>query len=390
MSENHIISRRELLKQGSAVAAGMALFPSDTLAKMFQLGEGERLVEWLDADEQAPIPGMNLLNWNDVDSWITPVDRFFKANHYNVPDIDGSTYELEITGAVRQSLELTIDEIRRRPQQSVDFALECSGNRGFSWFKGGVYNATWTGTPLASILEDAGILRSGMEVVFFGHDEGEEEIQPLRGKKLTMKQNFARNLDVKQAMDPSILLCYEVNGQPIPKDHGFPIRLITPGWYGIQNVKWLKRIEVRTTRFMGRFISRDYVTIREELQDGETVFTQTSVGKGRINSTPAKVTRIGDTYKIYGAAWGAPIGNVQVRVGDTGWQTAEIIEGADSEYGWKFWRLEVNNPARGEYDVISRAISPNGSVQPTPNDPYLTRKHTYWESNGQVTRRFRV
>ena len=390
MAESKSISRRDLLIQGGAAAAGLALFPYDALAELFQTGEGERPIDWLDQGEKPPMSGMNLLNWSDVESWITPVDKFFKASHYNVPDVDGTGYSLEITGAVIQSLNLSLDDIKRRPSQSVDFALECSGNRGFDWFKGGVYNATWTGTPLASILEEAGVHRSGIEVVFFGHDEGEEQIQPRRGKKLTMKQNFARTLDIKQALDPGILLCYEVNGQPIPKDHGYPLRLITPGWYGIQNVKWLKRIEVRTARFMGRFISRDYVTIREEIQDGEKIFTQTQVGKGRINSTPAKVTRVGDTYKIYGAAWGAPIGEVQVKFGDSSWQTAEIIDGADSEFGWKFWRLEINNPARGDYNVTSRAISTSGAVQPMPNDPFLSAKHTYWESNGQVTRRIRV
>ncbi|MBT5877312.1 MAG: molybdopterin-dependent oxidoreductase, partial [Candidatus Latescibacteria bacterium] len=229
MSDSQGISRRDLLKAGGTTAAGLALLPSTAMAKLFQVGEGERLVSWLEPDEQAPVPGMNLLSWKDINSWTTPVDQFFKANHYNVPEVDGENYELEITGAVRQSLELPLELIKRRPKQNIDVTMECSGNRGFSWFKGGVYNATWTGTPLASILEEAGILRSGVEIVFFGHDEGEEEIQPRRGEKLKMKQNFARNLTIPQAMNPNILLCYEVNGQTIPKDHGFPLRLITPG-----------------------------------------------------------------------------------------------------------------------------------------------------------------
>jgi hypothetical protein len=137
---------------------------------------------------------------------------------------------------------------------------------------------------------------------------------------------------------------------------------------------------------MGRFISRDYVTLREETHNGETIWRQTSVGKGRINSTPARVTRVGPTYRIYGAAWGVPLKEVQVRIDDGAWQTAEIVQGQDAKYSWKFWRLDWDRPPSGEHTITSRAISASGTVQPTPNDPYLKRKHTYWENNGQVTR----
>src|SRR6202022_2720554 len=106
--------------------------------------------------------------------------------------------------------------------------------------------------------------------------------------------------------------------------HGFPLRLIAPGWYGIANVKWLKRIEVRDTRFMGRFMARDYVTIREEQRGGETVWAETSVGRALLNSVPAKVTRKDGDYRIVGAAWGAPIARVEVQIDSGSWVLATI------------------------------------------------------------------
>lgn len=119
-----------------------------------------------------------------------------------------------------------------------------------------------------------------------------------------MQQNFARSMSLADAMNPENLLCYEMNGAPLPTPNGFPLRLIAPGWYGIANVKWLKAIEVRDTRFMSLLMARDYVTIREEEHNGETVWAETSVGRARIKSAPAKVTRTDSGYRIIGAAWG--------------------------------------------------------------------------------------
>ena len=124
-----------------------------------------------------------------------------------------------------------------------------------------------------------------------------------------MHQNFARSMSLEDAMSPDNILCYEMNGADLPAPNGAPLRLIAPGWYGIANVKWLKRIEVRDRRFMSRFMGRDYVTIREEEHDGETVWAETSVGRARLKSAPSRVTKSDDGYRIEGVAWGAPIDN---------------------------------------------------------------------------------
>jgi DMSO/TMAO reductase YedYZ molybdopterin-dependent catalytic subunit len=172
--------------------------------------------------------------------------------------------------------------------------------------------------------------------------------------------------------------------------HGFPLRLIAPGWYGIANVKWLSRIEVLDRRYMGHFMARDYVTIREDEHDGQTEWTFTSVGPARLKSAPARVTRQGDQYQIMGAAWGAAIAGVEVRIDDGPWQPATLLDDDESPFTWTFWTLDWDTPTSGEHTVTSRAIAADGEVQPAPDDPFLTGKSTYWESTGQITRQIMI
>jgi DMSO/TMAO reductase YedYZ molybdopterin-dependent catalytic subunit len=381
MTEASLVTRREALVRGGALAAGAALFPSDLAARLATLPQ-EAVVPWLDA----PAPGgrANTLNWQALTSWVTPTPELFRVGHYGMPEVEASTWRLEIGGLVERPRTLALAEVRARPQESRTFTLECAGNRGFGTFVGAVHNATWTGTPLAPLLEEAGIRPEGIEIVFFGVDEGEETIRDT-----TVRQKFARSMSIEDAMDPKLLLAWEVNGAPLPTEHGFPLRLVAPGWYGVANVKWLKRIEVRDTRFMGRFMARDYVTLREEQRDGETVWTESSVGRARINSTPAKVVRRDGGYRIHGAAWGADIARVEVRIDDGQWRPAVLGEGQGDPDTWTFWHLDWTASA-GEHSVTSRAIDVAGEVQPTADDPIVAHKVTYWESNGQVTRRILI
>ena len=156
-----------------------------------------------------------------------------------------------------------------------------------------------------------------------------------------MPQHFARSMSLAEAMSPDNLLCYEMNGAPLPPANGFPLRLIAPGWYGIANVKWLTHIELRDRRLMNRFMARDYVTIREERQDGETVWTETSVGKSLLKSAPAKVTRKDGRYRIIGAAWGAPIAGIEVKIDDGKWRPAAIEKEPEAQFAWRIWSLVI-------------------------------------------------
>jgi DMSO/TMAO reductase YedYZ molybdopterin-dependent catalytic subunit len=360
------------------------------LAQAFPSRPGEVVIPWMDQPPPHPRPQVvsNLQQWEDLDSWITPNEKFFRIAHYqgpSGPDIDAGQWKLEITGLVKRPLTLTLSQLKARPRQEVTFTLECSGNHGFPFFVSAVGTAKWAGTSLASLLQEAGVLDKGIEVVFFGSDAGEEEVRGIK-----MPQNFARSMSLTDAMNPNNLLCYEMNGESLPRPHGFPLRLIAPGWYGVANVKWLKRIEVRDTRFVGRFMGRDYVTIREEQRDGDTVWMETSVGRARLKSAPAKVTHKDGQYRIVGAAWGGPIERVEVQIDGGAWMPATIDRSEEAEFAWTIWSLEWQNPTSGEHAITARAIDTAGHIQPAMDDPRIAKKHTYWESNGQVTRRIRI
>lgn len=371
------------------MVAGLAFLRLDRLVDAAPLQPGEEVVPWLDRPAEVPPPAQSIIGqqlvWEELDAWITPTDKFFTIAHFGPPTIDMASWNLDVTGLVKQSMTLTLDQIKARPRQEVTFTIECSGNTGLPFFWGGIGNATWAGTPLAPLLQEAGVLDSGKEVVFYGTDVGKEKIRDLE-----ISQPMARSMSVADAMNPQNLLCYEMNGAPLDAGHGAPLRLIAPGWYGVANVKWLDRIEVIDTRFAGHFMARDYVTIREETRDGKPVFTETLVGKALLKSAPARVVKGGGGYKITGAAWGGSVAKVEVSVDGGPWMEATIDEGMGSDFTWKFWSLPWPNATPGEHTVTSRATDTAGKVQPAPTDPSIATKKTYWESNGQITRKVSI
>jgi DMSO/TMAO reductase YedYZ molybdopterin-dependent catalytic subunit len=383
------LPRRDFIINGSAALAALAVFQS-RFAQAFPSRAGETVIAWLDQPPPDPDPAdQTLLVWEDLDSWLTPNDKFFSISHFNRPVIDAAAWKLEIDGLVKKPMSLTLVDLKARPRQETVFTVECSGNHGFPFFTGGIGNAAWAGTSLAAILEEAGVKDNGIEVVFWGTDIGDIALKDdIRDVK--MHQNFARSMSLADAMNPNNILCYEMNGAALPAPNGSPLRLIAPGWYGIANVKWLKRIEVRDRRFMSLLMGRNYVTIREEDHNGETVWAETSVGRARLKSVPARVTRKDNSYRITGAAWGAPIGKVEVKVDDWPWLEATIDHSDEAEFAWKIWHLDWDNPATGEHTVTSRAIDVSGQIQPAMDDPWIAKKKTYWESNGQVTRRINI
>jgi DMSO/TMAO reductase YedYZ molybdopterin-dependent catalytic subunit len=411
------ISRRTLLKGGGTAVAGLTALQVAGPAHAFPGHPGGEVIPWLDQPAPNPVPqiAQRQLIWEELDSWLTPNDEFFIISHYDTPALDPAGYRLSVAGLVARPQSLTLAEVQARPRREVIFTMECSGNTGLPFLIGAVGNARWAGTPLAPLLERSGILEQGTEVVFWGADSGEVTIRdnsgvigPGRSGKvvddgtggldLTITERFARSMSVEDALNPDNLLCYEMNGAPLPREHGFPLRLIAPGWYGVANVKWLTRIEVVDQRFAGRFMARDYVTIREGTQDGTTVWTFATVRHDRLKSAPAKVTRQHGHYAILGAAWGAPIAEVEVKIDDGPWMTATLHDKprrkggsrGRGEFAWRFWTLRWGTPPAGEHTITSRAFDVNGNVQPPPDDPYLASKVTFWESNGQITRRVRI
>ncbi len=381
-----VVSRRDVMRVGGALVAGVAFARLDRLVAAAPLQPGEELVPWLDQRAEVPLPAQSVIGkqlvWEELDSWITPTDKFFTIIHFGTPAVDMQTWRLDVGGLVTNTLSLTLEELKARPRQEMTFTLECSGNHGRPFTGGLVGNGTWAGTPLAPLLQAAGILDAGKEVVFWGHDLGKQTV-----REMELSAPFARSLSIPDAMNPNNLLCYEMNGQPLEGGHGAPLRLLVPGMYGVANVKWLDRIEVIDTRFAGHFMARDYVTIREEQRDGQTVYTETLVGKSLLKSAPARVTRMGDGYRIMGAAWGRPVASVEVQVDGGPWMPATIDEGMGSDFSWKLWSLSWPGATAGEHTITSRAIDTAGMIQPAMTDPQIANKKTFWESNGQITRR---
>jgi DMSO/TMAO reductase YedYZ molybdopterin-dependent catalytic subunit len=372
----------------------------------------DAVLTWLDQPDPIP-PALgdavaHVLVWEDLNSRITPNEKFFIVRHYNQPAIAPADYRLDIAGLVAHSSTLSLDDLKARPRREVEFTLECSGNSGLPFFIGGVGNARWAGAQLGPLLRKAGV--QGTEVVFYGEDQGQVTIRDnagiLRpgltgtvepdaggGLDLTITERFARSMSVDDAMASNNLLCYEMNGEPLPPEHGAPVRLIAPGWYGVANVKWLTRIEVMDRRYTGRFMARDYNTFRERVVDGETLWTFTNVGQDLLKSAPAKVTHNDGGYTIIGVAWGAPIQAVEVSIDRGPWMPATLGGAARKKskgYAWRFWTFDWGVPSSGEHTIASRSIDVDGNVQPSPDDPSIATKVTYWESNGQITRRILI
>jgi DMSO/TMAO reductase YedYZ molybdopterin-dependent catalytic subunit len=375
------IPRRPFLMGSGTALAGLALVNSPLRA--LALESGEAVVPWLDQRAENPVPEVigNQQVWEDLDSWITPNDRFFSIAHYDRPDIDAAAWRLEIGGLVSRPRTLTLDDIKALPKQELIFTVECSGNSGLPFFDAGIGNAQWAGTPLAALLGEAGVLDEGREVVFFGADTGDETIAAQ-----TVRQHFARSMSLEDAMAPANILAYEMNGEALPHPNGFPLRLIAPGWFGIANVKWLERIEVWATRLENRFMARDYVTVRNIGSAEDPVWSESSVGRALLKSAPGRVVRKGDAYRIDGAAWGGQIAAVEVCIDSGDWAPASLDASHRSPYAWTFWTLDWPTAMPGEHKITSRATDTAGNVQPAPDDPLLASKATYWESNGQITR----
>jgi DMSO/TMAO reductase YedYZ molybdopterin-dependent catalytic subunit len=215
----------------------------------------EEVIPWLDQPPENPIPDSvgNLLEWEALDSWRTPTDDFFFVNHYGQPDgLDETTWRVSIGGLIARPLSLTIADLKARPRHEVDFTLECSGNHGAPFAIGAIGNARWAGARLAVLLEEAGVLEQGTEVIFWGADHGTVTIRDnvgilsggqtgvvepdtTGGLDLTITEQFARSMSLREALHRDNLLCYAMNGEPLPPANGFPVRLIAPGWYGIAN-----------------------------------------------------------------------------------------------------------------------------------------------------------
>jgi DMSO/TMAO reductase YedYZ molybdopterin-dependent catalytic subunit len=317
----------------------------------------------------------------ELRSWITPTDQFFGVQHYGVPKVDAAAWRLETGGLFGQTRTLTLDDLKKRPRIERTVFFECSGNRAQA-VHGLLGNATWAGASLKDLLHDLKPLPDAREAIFWAADQGEETI---RGNKYTM--HFARSMSLDEALRSDAIVAYEMNGQPLTAGHGAPVRLIVPGWYGVANVKWLTKIELSDTRFVNRFMGRDYVTVMGRQAGDQVEYTETWVGRQHVKSVIARVTRQAGRMKVYGAAWsdGTPLNAVDVRIDGGAWQPAKL-EAQANPFAWTFFTLDTNALPAGQHTLVSRATDRTGRTQPAS----LELKKTYWEDNAQFTRTIMV
>ena len=298
---------------------------------------------------------------------ITPAGLHYLLIHYDIPAVDPAGFELEIDGAVERPLTLTLEDLRARERVAKPITFECAGNgrallepRPVSqpWLTEAVGTAEWGGAPLAPLLEDAGVKQSAVEVLFGALDRG------IEGGEA---QTYERSLPIGEAREA--LLAYEMNGAPLPPQHGFPLRLVVPGWYGMQNVKWLTRITVLEEPFTGFQNSVAYRMYDDDGQPGEPVTRMLPRSLMVPPGVPDFMTRTRHLepgpVTLIGRAWSgqAPIERVEVSTDGGSSFEAASLEPSLGPHAWRGWHFEWQ-AAEGEYMLSSRATDSSGNTQP--------------------------
>jgi DMSO/TMAO reductase YedYZ molybdopterin-dependent catalytic subunit len=299
--------------------------------------------------------------------WITPIDRFFVRCHTYTPKVNLNDWSLKIDGVVERPMTLRMDDLKKLPRVDLVGVLECAGNgRGFyqphvagtQWAFGSVGNGRWTGVRLRDVLQNAGIKASAKEILCDGADV------PL-GKM----PDFQRTITTAKALHPDTLLAYEMNGQALPVQHGFPLRVIAPGWASDSWVKWLQHIEVLDHEFEGFWMKSAYRHPTRPVPPGTAVDPSEMVPVTDLNvksviAIPGGWAKPGPV-RVQGTAWSnaSPVSKVEISTdGGQSWKPAKLT-GQNTKYGWRIWRYDWK-PAEGKYTLLSRATNVAGQMQP--------------------------
>lgn len=305
---------------------------------------------------------------------ITPTEHFFVRSHFAVPAVDSKSWKLKVDGVVKSSLELSLDDLQRMASRSSIVTIECAGNGrvsltpsvpGLQWGQGAVGNAEWTGVPLSAILEKAGIRDTAVEVILEGADKGQVNLDPKSPGPIT----YARSVPIKKASE--VLLAYKMNGETLTPAHGYPLRAVVAGWYGMASVKWLTKITVTDRPFQGFWQSLDYSYFVR--RDGmPTLIPVTIMQPKAIIAQPGlnEAISAGKPYRLFGAAWAGEqaVGKVDVSTdGGKSWSAAKLLDGP-KPMQWVRWEYIWAKPTIGPASLVARATDAAGNTQPATRD----------------------
>jgi len=301
---------------------------------------------------------------------VTPLGMHYVLVHYDIPAVDEPTWQLQIGGQVRRRIQLSLADLRARPRIVQQITMECAGTgrarlspRALSqpWLHEAIGNAEWAGTPLAPLLDEAGLLDDVVEIVFTGLDRGIEGGHD---------QVYERSLPITEARREEVVLAYEMNGQPLPPQHGLPLRLLVPGWYGMTSVKWLSRITAVSERFEGYQQTGAYLWRQHPDEQGEPV-DHIAVRSLMIPpGIPEFLTRHRYVERgpcqLSGRAWSGsgPIVRVELSAdGGRSW-TDTLLCQPIAPHAWQAWTSTWQPPGIGDYELCCRATDAAGNTQP--------------------------
>jgi DMSO/TMAO reductase YedYZ molybdopterin-dependent catalytic subunit len=308
---------------------------------------------------------LEALRWD-----VTPIGLHYLLTHYDIPDVDADSWQLEIGGLVERRLSLSLDDLRARPAVEVAVTMECAGNGRVHvephvvsqpWLLEAVGTARWRGTPVAGLLAEAGVQDRAVEVLFTGLDRGVEGGE---------EQAYARSLPLAEAMAGDAILAYEVNGVPLPPQHGYPLRLVVPGWYGMTSVKWLSRITVLDERFDGYQMRHSYRRRQHEDEPGEPIMRMAPRSLMIPPGIPEFLTRsrvlAAGACELRGRAWSgeAEIAGVDVSTdGGETWNDAVLADDSLGRWAWRSWSFTWD-AGPGDFELCCRARDAAGNTQP--------------------------
>ncbi len=385
------MTRRDTLRTGLA-ASVLALAPDWALPA---LAQDEVDVPFTDLPKNFN-PGGNgptrVFDIRKIDGPFTPKDQFFSLQHMDRPEIDPASYRLKFTGLVNKATEFTLDDLRKMHPVEVAAGYECSGNSPRS-VEGLCSCGLFKGVRLRDVLKQVGVHAKAREVVFFGTDRGDQDVV-FRQQTFKLQQQFGRSITLENALKPEPLLAYALNGDPLSRNQGFPVRLIMPGWYGVCNVKWLAEVHLQEDRYLGNYQARWYRSVvgvggTGEDKDPGTQWVENEITRIRLKSAIARVRKKGGAHEILGFVLndGTPLKSVEVQIDNGGWQKATLAS-TNTQFSWKLFTYRWEGATPGEHTLVSRVTDADGNVQPTLEE--LKRKKTFLQDNSQFPRKVMI